>query len=409
MDFEDTPEEAEFRAQVSAWLEENAGNFDEGRDRSRPLRGREVIERSKAWQKIKADAGYAAITWPREYGGMGGTSMQNVIYGQEEAKFNMPGNLFLIGIGMAMPTLMVHGTPEQRERFIRPALYGEEVWCQLFSEPGAGSDLANVRTRAEKDGDEWVVNGQKIWTSGAHYSDWGILVARTDPTKPKHKGLSYFLVDMKTPGIEAKPITQISGAHHFNEVYLENVRIPDAMRVGAEGDGWQVALTTLMNERQAVGNMGSSVGVEELITLARQTEVGDGPAIRNMAVREKIADWHIQAEGLKYIRFMSLTALSRGETPSPRASISKAVNAPRKQDLSAFAMELMDLGGIIRDRDLSPFRSRFQEEWIAAPGIRIAGGTDEIMRNIIAERVLGLPGDVRVDKDTPFNEQPTGL
>lgn len=407
MDFEDSPQEAAFRTQVRDWLEANATRWGDGK-RSR-ARGSDAVARAKRWQKIKADAGYAAITWPKEYGGMGGTPMQNVIYGQEEANFDAPSGLFMVGNGMGMPTLMAHGTQAQKERFIRASLYGEDIWCQLFSEPGAGSDLGGVRTRAEKDGDEWVINGQKIWTSGAHYSDWGILVARSDPSVPKHMGLTYFLLDMKTPGVEVKPITQISGAQHFNEVYFTDVRIPDTMRVGAEGAGWQVALTTLMNERQSIGGLGSSVGVDQLIELARDTELGDGPAIDNMAIRERIADWHIQSEGLKYIRFMSLTAMTRGDTPSPRASISKAVTAQRKQELTAFAVELMDLGGIIRDRELSPFRSRFQEEWISSPALRIAGGTDEIMRNIIAERVLGMPSEIRVDKDIPFEEAPTGL
>ena len=400
MDFEDTPEEAAYRAEVRDWLKANALDFPQG--------ARIGVNESKQWQKIKAAAGYAAITWAKEYGGMGGTSMQNVIYGQEEAKYNLPGSVFLIGVGMAMPMLMVHGTDEHKQRFIKPALYGDEIWCQLFSEPGAGSDLAGVRARAEKDGDEWIVNGHKIWTSGAHYSDWAILVTRSDPEAAKHKGLTFFLVDMKTPGISVKRIKQISGQSHFNEVFLENVRIPDANRVGAVGDGWKVALTVLMNERSAVGNLGITVGIDELIQLARDVELYDGPAINNMAVREKIADWHVQAQGLKYTKFRSLTAISKGQTPGPENSITKAVSAPRRQDMSAFAMELMDMGGIIRDPDLSPFRAAFNEDWFSAPGMRIAGGTDEILRNIIAERVLKLPGEIRVDNKLPFNQLPSG-
>ncbi|MDO9460880.1 MAG: acyl-CoA dehydrogenase family protein [Alphaproteobacteria bacterium] len=400
MDFEDTPEEAAYRAQVRGWLGKNALSIPPGT--------RVGVTESKAWQKIKAAAGYAAITWPKEYGGQGGTSMQNVIYGQEESQYNLPGNVFLIGLGMAMPMLMVHGSPEQRQRYIKPALYGEEIWCQLFSEPGAGSDLAGVRSRAERDGDDWVINGQKIWTSGAHYSDFGILVVRTDPNVPKHKGLSFFLVDMKSPGVRVERIRQISGQSHFNEVFLENVRIPDVNRVGAVGDGWKVALTVLMNERSAVGNMGAGLGIDEMIQLARDTELHDGPAIRNAAVREKIADWHVQSQGLKYTRFRSLTALSKGQTPGPENSIAKAVSAPRRQDLSAFAIEMMDMGGIIRDRTISPYRASYEEDWLSSPGIRIAGGTDEILKNIIAERVLKLPGEIRVDSDVAFNELPSG-
>ncbi len=400
MDFEDTPEEAAFRAQVRGWLKQNVMEVQKG--------SRVGVTESKAWQKVKAAAGYAAITWPKEYGGMGGTSMQNVIYGQEESQYNLPGNVFLIGLGMAMPMMMVHGTPEQKQRYIKPALYGDEVWCQLFSEPGAGSDLAGIRSRAEKDGDDWIINGQKIWTSGAHYCDLAILVVRSDPTVAKHKGLSFFIVDMKSPGVKVERIRQISGQSHFNEVFLENVRIPDSNRIGAVGDGWKVALTVLMNERSAVGNMGAGVGIDELIQLARDTELIDGAAINNMAVREKIADWHVQSQGLKYTRFRSLTALSKGQTPGPENSIAKAVSAPRRQDLSAFAIEMMDMGGIIRDRTISPYRASFEEDWLSSPGIRIAGGTDEILKNIIAERVLKLPGEIRVDSELPFNELPSG-
>ncbi|MFZ5930349.1 MAG: acyl-CoA dehydrogenase family protein [Pseudomonadota bacterium] len=410
MDFNDTPEEAEFRAKVRAWLEANATRRVEGEAGGSILSmegaDAELIARSKAWQKLKAAQGYAAISWPKEYGGMGGTPMQNVIYSQEEAQFDVSSDLFILGLGLAMPTLMVLGSPAQKERFIKPALYGEEIWCQLFSEPGAGSDLAGVRTRAEKDGDEWVVNGQKIWTTLGHIADWGILVARTDPSKPKHKGLSFFLLDMKTPGITVKQIKQISGASSFNEIFFENVRIPDANRVGNEGDGWKAALTVLMNERVVVGNMSAGHGVGEFLSLARDTQLGDGPAIRNSAVREKIADWYIQSEGLKYIHYRTLTAISKGVTPGAENAIAKAVGAVYGQDLPHFAMELMDMGGIIRDPALSPQEAGFQEAWITSPALRIGGGTDEILRNIIAEQVLGLPGDIRVDKDMPFNASP---
>lgn len=410
MDFEDTPEEAAFRTEVRDWLAANApkGEGEAGSLLSMSIENTAALGAAKAWQKVKADAGYAAITWPTQYGGMGGNSMQNVIYGQEEAKYPVSSAMFVVGIGMAAPTLMVHGTDEQKDRFIRPALYGDEVWCQLFSEPGAGSDLAGVRTRAEKQGDEWVVNGQKIWTSLAHISDWGILVARTDPTKPKHKGLSFFLVDMKSPGITVKPIKQISGGSSFNEVYFDNVRVPDNMRVAAEGDGWKVALTVLMNERVAVGAMGGGAGIYEMLDLARTTELADGTAIGNGAVRERIADWYVQTQGLKYTRYRSLTALSKGVTPGPENSISKAVGAPYGQELAAFAIELMEMGGLIRDPKISPYEAGFQEGWIMSPAMRVAGGTDEILRNIISEQVLGLPGEIRVDKNKPFSELPTG-
>ena len=411
MDFNDTPEEAEFRAKIVEWLDANAPRRQTqagGAPFSLLNEGSGAVARAKEWQKVKAGAGYAAITWPKEYGGMGGTSMQSVIYGQEEARYDVSSAIFVVGIGMASPTLMVMGTPEQKERFIRPALYGEEIWCQLFSEPGAGSDLAGVRTRAEKQGDEWIINGQKIWTSFAHLADWGILVARTDPTKPKHKGLSFFLVDMKTPGVTVKQIKQISGGSSFNEVYFDNVRVPDSMRVGEEGDGWKASLVVLMNERMAIGGLGGGAGLTEMLQLARHTEMDGAPAIRNASVREKLADWYVQSQGLKYTRLRSLTAMSRGQTPGPENSIAKAVGAAYGQDLPAFAMELMDMGGIIRDQKLSPAGSGFQEGWISSPAMRVAGGTDEILRNIIAEQVLGLPGDIRTDKNVPFNALPSG-
>ncbi len=411
MDFNDTPEEAEYRARVSAWLEANAPKrsaTQTGGSFSLLNENAEGLARARAWQKVKAAAGYAAITWPKEYGGMGGSAMQSVIYGQEEARFDVSSAIFVVGVGMTMPTLMAFGMTEQLKRFMRPALYGEEIWCQLFSEPGAGSDLAGVRTRAEKQGDEWIVNGQKIWTSFAHLADWGILVARTDPTKPKHKGLSFFLVDMKTPGITVKQIKQISGGSSFNEVFFENVRIPDAMRVGEEGDGWKAALTVLMNERMAIGGLGGGAGLTEMLNLARNVEIGDEPAIRNSAVREKMADWYVQSQGLKYTRMRSLTAMSKGQTPGPENSIAKAVGAAYGQDLPAFAMELMDMGGVIRDPKISPANAGFQEGWLTAPAMRVAGGTDEILRNIIAEQVLGMPGDIRTDKNTPFNALPSG-
>jgi len=407
MDFEDTPEEAAFRKQVAAWLKANAPK-DAGQGMFRAeLNEKESLKIAKAWQAKKAAAGYAKITWPKEIGGMGGTAIQNVIYSQEEAKLSLPGGFFDIGLGMCIPTLMAHGKPEHIARYVKPALYGEEIWCQLFSEPAAGSDLAGIRTRAERDGDDWIINGQKIWTSGAHYCDFGILVTRSDPTVPKHKGLTFFFLDMKSPGVEAKPIKQLSGGANFNEVFFTNVRIPDSQRLGAVGDGWKVSLTTLMNERLAIGGGGGALGTNELIELAKSITFPDGqPAIKNSAVRERLADWYVQGQGLKYTRFRSLTALSKGQTPGPENSIGKAVSAQRGQEYTAFAMEMMDMGGIIYDPDIAPMHAGFQNGWLFAPGMRIAGGTDEILKNIIAERVLGLPGEIRVDKDIPYNQSP---
>jgi len=407
MDFDDTPEEAAFRKQVQTWLQANAPQESEQSVFRAGMDEAAALKTARAWQAKKAAAGYAKITWPKEFGGMGGTSIQNVIYSQEEAKYNLPSGFFDIGLGMCIPTMMAYATPEQLARYVKPALHGEEIWCQLFSEPAAGSDVAGIRTRAERDGDDWIINGQKIWTSGAHYCDFGILVTRSNPNVAKHKGLTFFFLDMKSPGIEIRPIKQISGGANFNEVFFTNVRIPDTQRLGAIGDGWKVSLTTLMNERMAIGGGGSALGTDDLIELARTITFPDGqPAIKNSAVRERLADWYVQGQGLKFTRFRTITALSKGQTPGPENSIGKAVSASRGQEYTAFAMEMMDMAGIVTDMDLAPYKAAFQAAWMMAPGMRIAGGTDEILKNIIAERVLGLPGDIRVDKDVPYNQLP---
>ncbi|MBN9557346.1 MAG: acyl-CoA dehydrogenase family protein [Alphaproteobacteria bacterium] len=411
MDFEDTKEEAAFRAEVRKWLDANAKNAGGGGDDALAERAdKEFLKRAKAWQARKADAGYARITWPKEVGGYGGTPIQQVIFSQEEGRFDAAnlGSPFAIGLGMCIPTLMAYGAKDAVARYVKPALHGEEIWCQLFSEPAGGSDVAGLRTRAEKNGDTWTINGQKIWTTGAQISDYGILLTRTDPNAPKHKGLTMFYLSMKAPGVEVRPIKQASGQSGFNEVFFTDVKIPDSQRLGEVGQGWQVALTTLMHERLAVGGgQGGGLDVPQLMGLARTLELEDGPAIKNAAVREKIADWYVRSAGLKYTTYRTMTALSRGQQPGPEASIAKIVVAPKLQDLSAFAMELEGEAGALKGAD-APAHGAFQMGWMSSPGLRIAGGTDEILKNIIAERVLGLPQDVRVDKDVPFNKLPSG-
>ncbi len=401
MDFKDTADEAQFRAEAADWLKANVPTDDE-------LAGMGPMEQGKYWQKKKADAGWACIRWPKEYGGRGASAIQQVILNQEEAKFVTPNTgMFSIGQGMAAPTLMAWATEEQKQRYLPKLASGEEIWCQLFSEPAGGSDLAALRTKAERDGDEWVINGQKIWTSGAQYSDWGILVLRTDPNVPKHQGLSYFFIDMKSPGIEVKPIKQISGASGFNEVYFTDVRVSDSQRLGEVGQGWQVALTTLMNERASIGGGNSSAGFDSAMKLAQDIEIDGEPAIKDKNVRAKLANWYVQESGLKYTGYRSMTALSKGETPGPENSIGKLVGAPKTQDLASFAMDLMEQAGVMWDPGSEDFANLFQGAYMSIPGLRIAGGTDEIMANIIAERVLGLPQDVRLDKGIPFTDVPT--
>ncbi|MEL7547379.1 MAG: acyl-CoA dehydrogenase family protein [Pseudomonadota bacterium] len=401
MDFNDTKEEAEFRAEARAFLEQHLKPKGTQKGRQRGS-GDEFMKKAKAWQALKADNKFAQITWPKEWGGRGGTPMHNVIWGQEEGKFDAPTGPFTIGLGMCIPTVIAFGSETHKERYVQKALRGEEIWCQLFSEPAAGSDVAGLKTRAVKDGDDWVINGQKVWTSGAHYSDYGILLVRTDPSAPKHKGLTMFIVDMKQQGVEARPIHQASGGREFNEVYFTDVRIPDSDRLGEVGEGWKVAIVTLMNERLAVGG---SPGPDwaEIMDYAKDTGT-----ITDSAFRDKLADWYVAAQGYKLTKFRTQTALSRGETPGPENSIGKIITANQLQDICNSAIEMQDHYGLMTDTDRMPADALFQQSFMWAPGLRIAGGTDEILKNIIAERVLGLPQDVRVDKSVPFDELKQG-
>ena len=357
MDFNDTPVEAAFRKEANDWL---AANIPSQED----LAGLDEIAAAKLWQKRLYDAGWACITWPEEHGGSGASAIDNVIWGQEKEKFSTPNvGTFLIGQGMCGPTMMAWATDEQNKRYIPKIASGEEVWCQLFSEPAGGSDLAALRTRAERDGDEWIINGQKIWTSGAHYSDYGILVLRTDPNMPKHQGLTYFFLDMKSPGIEIKPIKQISGGADFNEVYFTDVRVSDANRLGAVGQGWQVALSTLMNERAAIAAIGpgsSGVNFESVFALAQKVNLGDKSAIEDSGVRRKLADWYVLEAGLKYTGYRSLSALTRGEIPGPENSIGKLVGAPKQQDMASFAVDLLEASGVVWDAEMSEAGGLYQ-------------------------------------------------
>jgi alkylation response protein AidB-like acyl-CoA dehydrogenase len=403
MDFNDTPEEAAYRLKARDWLAANApvGPTLDAED----PRG---MAAARAWQRKKAEAGFACITWPTAWGGAGGAPWQAVIFNQEEAKLSTPGNPFAIGLGMCVPTVLTCGNEADKARFARPAVLGDEIWCQLFSEPSGGSDAAAARTRAARTGDDWVINGQKVWTSGAHYSDYGLLLARTDPDVPKHKGMTMFWIDMRAPGVEVRPIHQMSGASNFNEVYFTDLRIKDAQRVGEVGDGWKVAIITLMNERLSVGGGAGGSGHARILKLAAEMATLAGPASKDAALRERIADWFVQAEGLKYTTFRTQTALSRGQTPGPENSIAKLVSATLMQDMANAAMDLEDQFGILSDPAHAPLGAAYQQMLLSAPGLRIAGGTDEILRNIIAERVLGMPQDVRLDKDVAFKDIPSG-
>ena len=402
MDFQDSPEEAAYRAEARRWLQQHApafvGNGGEPSDEASRL------ARARVWQALKAEARYARITWPREWGGAGGTAMQQVIFNQEESRFDdLPVGFFGIGLGMCVPTVMKYADDPTRLRFVGPALRGEEIWCQLFSEPSAGSDVAAVRTRAVLEEDGWRVSGQKVWTTGAHYADHGLLLARTDPSVPKHRGLTMFWIDMHAPGVSVRPIHQMSGGSDFNEVYLDDVRVSDSQRLGAAGEGWKVALYTLMNER-VEGGKSRGPEIETIMRLASDVPAGNQSVMEDIAFRERLADWFVQSEGLKYTRFRTMTALSRGETPGPEAAIGKLVAANRLQDLCHQMVEEQGLFGLCSDPAVAALGASLQHDLLHSAGLRIAGGTDEVLKNIIAERVLGMPPDVRVDKDVPFNQ-----
>ena len=407
MDFNDTPQEAEFRAKCRAWLENNAELKTKKTNSAKNMNvgNKSLLEAAAEWQKKKYDAGWAMIHWPKEFGGIGATPIERIIWAQEESKFNVPKGVYEIGLGMAGPVMMEYATDEQKERYLPPMAEGKEIWCQLFSEPSAGSDVAGLRSKAVQDGENWIVNGQKVWTSGAHFSDFGILVVRHDPSLEKHKGLTFFFVDMKSPGIEVKPIKQLTGGSSFNEVYFNDVVIPDSQRLGEIGDGWKVAITTLMNERLAVGDA-DGVDANEAFELAKKHDKDGEQLIDNNAVRESIADWYCEASGLKNTKLRTMSALSRGDTPGPEASITKIVSANKLQAIGNFGMDSSDMSGMLMDEE-SDF-IKFQMAWMGAAGLRIAGGTDEILKNIIAERVLGLPQEARADKGLAFKDIPSG-
>jgi alkylation response protein AidB-like acyl-CoA dehydrogenase len=411
MNFDDTAQESAFRVEAKAWIAANAPKqYEEELKKSSlgrtVLKGANVLDVAKAWQKKKAVAGWACLHWPKEYGGRGASPIERVIWQQEEGAFGKLSFTFIIGHGMCGPTMMAYAGEEHKRRYLPPLASGEDIWCQLFSEPAGGSDVAGLRTRAEKRGDDWIINGQKIWTSGAHYSDYGILLTRTDPTVPKHKGLTMFFLSMKSPGIEIRPIKQANGNSDFNEVYFTDVKIPDSQRLGAVNDGWNVSLTTLMNERMSIGG-GMATGFSELFDFCSNLMLEDGPAIDDRNVRSKLATWAVRASGLKYTNMRAISSLSKGERPGPENSIGKLVAGSMIQDIAAYAMDLQGAAGVLSGPEDAEVAGRFQAMLLRAPGTRIEGGTDEIMRNIIAERVLGLPGDIRVDKDVPFNQIPT--
>jgi len=400
---QDSAEEAAFRTEAKAWLAENAPEFE------MPAVGKwpdtKQASMGRAWQKRLHKGGYGGILLPAKLGGRGGTLMEALVFNEEEGQYRLPkGPYTKIGLNMALPVIAKHGTEEQIERFTEPTLNGDMTWCQLFSEPAAGSDLAGLRTKAVKDGNDWIVNGQKVWSSWAHLSDWGILIARTDPSVPKHKGLTFFVLDMKSAGVETRSIRQISGESDFNETFLTDVRIPDDCRIGAVGEGWACAMTVLMGERLGSGGGGEAEGgISGLIKYASETARGNGCALDDSHVRAKLAEFLAEEESQKQFEARLRSMVAAGENPGALAGIVKLASASRMQKSAGFAMELHGSEGIAHDLDDGDSQ-RIWYDYIWATALRVAGGADEVLRNQIAERVLGMPGEIRTDKNTPFDQ-----
>ena len=416
MDFDDSPYEAAFRAQARDWLAAHApAALHDALAASAAqttssvnlphLRGLDEVAESKAWQARKAADGWACIHWPADYGGRGASPIERVVWQQEEGAYSQLSHLFVVGHGMAGPTLITHGTEAQKRRWLPPIVSGTEVWCQLFSEPSGGSDLAGLRTRAQRDGDDWIVDGQKIWTTHAHLADLGLMLARTDPTVAKHEGLTMFAIDMRAPGVEVRRIRSMTGERHFSEVFFSGARVLDAQRIGPVGGGWKVALTTLMNERLQLA-AAIPTGVPELFDLCCELQTPEGRPIDDPAVRIRLATWVARSRGLQWTMARTLSALSNGKPPGPENSIGKLVAGELAQEVCTLALDLLGpAGSVVEAGDA---RRSFQKMLLSAPAIRVGGGTAEIQRNILAEQVLGLPADIRADKGVPFNRIPTG-
>jgi alkylation response protein AidB-like acyl-CoA dehydrogenase len=404
MDFNDTSAEAAFRAEAQSWLAAHAPAHELQPGVTIP--DSEEADRGRAWMRELFAGGWAGLTFPKALGGRGLSGVEAVVFSEEERKYNLPKGPFTsIGTGMALPVIAKHGSDAQRAQFIEPTLKGDITWCQLFSEPSAGSDLANLRTKAVRADDgsgDWIVNGQKVWSSWAHLTDWGILVVRTDPKLPKHKGLTFFVVDMKSDGVETRPIRQISGASEFNETFLTDVRIPDSGRIGAVGEGWACCMTVLMGERLGSGAHRSKI--EPLLDYAARTPDGHGGTmLDDRAVRQQLAEALAEEQGERFFQARLRTMVSKGENPGALAAMVKLAYASRYQKTSGLALELRGLAGIAPDPE-DTFAPDLQFDYLYSTAMRIAGGADEVLRNQIAERVLGMPGEVRTDKDVPFEE-----
>lgn len=398
----------EFREELRAWLEANSTTRPPDRGaisimtelRDSP----EFIAEARRKQAELAAGGWGAIMWPKEYGGREAGPLDVMAFSEEVARYDLATGVFMIGIGMIGPTIIAHGTQEQKSRYLPPMLRGEEIWCQLWSEPDAGSDLAGLRASADRDGDEFVLNGQKVWTSGAHYCDFGLGIFRSDPELPKHKGISCFIVPIDSPGVTIRPLKQMTGDAHFNEVYFDDVRIPAANLVGDLNDGWRVARTTLMNERMSAGSsIACTEAFEVLATLAKTPRGDGGRAADDEVLRQALAKVYTRGFLFDLTTARVRGALATGGVPGAEASILKLAATLFFTELAVVGTNILGAAGSLAGGD-APDDGRWTDALLGSFAMHIGGGTDEIQRNIIGETVLGLPREPAVDRDLPFKE-----
>jgi alkylation response protein AidB-like acyl-CoA dehydrogenase len=395
MDLTLTPAEAQFRDECRVWLDAHVPRQWHDPACRESLTAGEEIAFLKSWQQTLYDGGWVGLAWPREYGGRSATLMEQVIFNQEMARAKAPPLINVLGLIVAGPTIMVHGTEEQKRRYLPNILNAEEIWCQGFSEPNSGSDLASLATRASLDGDDLVVNGQKIWNSYGHLAQQCLLLVRTDAHIPKHQGISALIVDMQSPGVTVKPLRQITGDAEFNEIFFDNVRVPRANLLGALNDGWNVAMTILMFERlntAALLEMQTKIALDELIDTARRTLRNGRPATEDPLIRQKLAEIYTEVEILRLSTYRSITRLQRGARPGPEGSVDKLFWSETAQHLFEVAMEILGpQGQLLKGSKWAVDSGHWSYHFLRSRADTIAGGTSEILRNIIGERVLGLP------------------
>ena len=398
MDFTYSPQEEAFREEVRDWLAKNMKELPEWWGRPDVLGPEadsdEYHEFSLWWHRKLYDAGFVGLAWPKEYGCRGATLMEQVVFDEELAKHRAPGPTNASGLTWVGPSIMSHGTEEQKKRFLPKILSAEEWWCTLYSEPEAGSDLASLQTRAVEDGDDFIVNGQKVWSSQAHYSDWGVLLARTDPDVPKHRGLSYLLVDMHSPGITVRPLRQITGHAEFNETFLDDVRIPKHQMLGEKNKGWYVAMGALEGERLTGVHkyIRHENTIKDLLKMLKVRETNGQPLSKDPLIRQKLAQLYIDTNVLKYIGLRNLTHRLREGRPGSGVSFGYLFGAEFNQRMQEFAMQIQGpYHRLMRGSKYAIDQGRWQYSFLLSRGLTIGGGTSEIQRNVIAQRVLGLP------------------